>query len=125
MTNGVMRCIGSASELKHRFGRGYQLELQLHSATTTDAVVESLKERWQAELTESFGNRLCFTLSPQPGEAQVASRLFGEMESRKEEWNIAEYAVSQPSLEQIFLRFAHDQRPEDGEGGGETAGNPP
>ena len=45
MTNGVMRCIGSASELKLKFGRGYQLELQLHSATTTDAVVESLKER--------------------------------------------------------------------------------
>ena len=68
---------------------------------------------------------MCFTLSPQPGEAQVASRLFGEMESMKETWNIAEYAVSQPSLEQIFLRFANDQRPEDGEGGGETAGNPP
>lgn len=37
-------------------------------------------------------------------------------------WNrfrgVVEYAVSQPSLEQIFLKFASDQRPEEEGGGG-------
>jgi hypothetical protein len=38
-------------------------------------------------------------------------------------WNrfrgVVEYAVSQPSLEQIFLKFASDQRPEEEGGGGD------
>ena len=118
MTNGTMRCIGTSQELKLKYGHGYQLEMQLRSTGMVDVVVENLKERWHAELTESFGNRLCFTVSPQVGETKVASRLFSEMERRKDEWEIVEYAVSQPSLEQIFLQFANEQlSEEDGVGG--------
>ena len=40
-------------------------------------------------------------------------------------WSLLSMETVGMSLEQIFLRFANDQRPEDGEGGGETAGNPP
>ena len=116
MTNGKMRCIGTSQELKAKFGQGYQLEVQLRSAATVDTVVRHVKDRWGGELTESFGNRLLFTLPPRAGEAEVAARLFGEVEAMHDEWGVAEYAVSQPSLEQIFLRFAQEPRPETGGG---------
>ena len=114
MTNGKMRCIGSSQELKAKYGQGYQLELQLRSIGMMETVVRFVKERWLGELTESFGNRLLFTLRPAaPGEPVVASRLFEEMETAREEWGVVEYAISQPSLEQIFLKFAQDQRLEE------------
>jgi|EP01043_Picozoa_sp_COSAG02_P005725 ABC-type multidrug transport system ATPase subunit len=112
MTNGKIRCIGSSQELKAKYGQGYQLELQLRSMAMMETVVRFVKERWSGELTESFGNRLLFTLPPAaPGEPLVASGLFGEVETARNEWGVVEYAVSQPSLEQIFLKFAQDQRP--------------
>ena len=114
MANGKVRCIGSTQELKAKYGQGYQLELQLRSMVTMETVVRFVKERWFGELTESFSNRLLFTLPPAaPGKPLSASQLFGEVETAREEWGVLEYAISQPSLEQIFLKFAQEQRPEE------------
>jgi hypothetical protein len=41
MVNGALRCIGTAQQLKSKFGRGYILELQLrehHTPTNTQKV---------------------------------------------------------------------------------------
>jgi ABC-type multidrug transport system ATPase subunit len=88
MTNGKMRCIGSSQELKTKYGQGYQLELQLRYADMTEAVVRFVQERWAGELTENFGTRMLFTLAPvdASGEPMTASRLFGEVESLREDW---------------------------------------
>lgn len=59
---------------------------------------------------ETFGNRLSFTLGASTTSAAV---LFEEMERRRTEWDVAEYSVSQPSLEQIFLAFANEQETEE------------
>ena len=113
MINGKIRCIGSSQELKAKYGKGYTLELQLRSTATVETVVRFFKERWFGELTESFGSRLLFALPPAtPGEP-IASRLFGEVETNREKWGVVDYAVSQPSLEQIFLKFAQGQRLEE------------
>ena len=114
MVNGKIRCIGSSQELKAKYGQGYQLELQLRSTATVETVVRFIKERWFGELTESFGSRLLFALAPAtPREPIIASRLFAEVETNREKWGLVEYAVSQPSLEQIFLKFAQGQRLEE------------
>eukprot|EP00592_Proboscia_alata_P012291 CAMPEP_0194385722 /NCGR_PEP_ID=MMETSP0174-20130528/82130_1 /TAXON_ID=216777 /ORGANISM="Proboscia alata, Strain PI-D3" /LENGTH=225 /DNA_ID=CAMNT_0039174145 /DNA_START=94 /DNA_END=771 /DNA_ORIENTATION=+ len=36
MTNGKLRCIGSAQRLKNRFGKGFQVEMKVKGPTTSD-----------------------------------------------------------------------------------------
>lgn len=38
------------------------------------------------------------------------SRIFGLMESNRDELNVEDYSVSQTTLEEIFLEFAKYQR---------------
>jgi hypothetical protein len=47
--------------------------------------------------------------------------MFAQLEEQRERWGVQSYTISQPSLEQIFLRFAREQQAEDVEvaGGGE------
>lgn len=42
-----------------------------------------------------------------PKQDKTIGYLFGELEAKKEEFNVSEYAVSQTSLEQIFQTFAN------------------
>lgn len=53
----------------------------------------------QAELLEQCGD---FYKLRVPREDKTIGFLFGQIESKKQEMNIQEYAVSQTSLEQIF-----------------------
>ena len=55
------------------------------------------------ELLEQCGD---FYKLRTPREDKTIGFLFGHLESKKQEMNIAEYAVSQTSLEQIFQNFA-------------------
>lgn len=57
----------------------------------------------QAELLEQCGD---FYKLRVPREDKTIGFLFGQIESKKQEMNIQEYAVSQTSLEQIFQNFA-------------------
>jgi hypothetical protein len=56
--------------------------------------------------------------------------MFAQLEEQRERWGVQSYTISQPSLEQIFLRFAREQQAEDVEGagggeGGEGRGTAP
>ena len=57
----------------------------------------------EAELLEQCGD---FYKLRVPREDKTIGYLFGQLESKKQEMNIQEYAVSQTSLEQIFQNFA-------------------
>lgn len=43
-------------------------------------------------------------------------KVFGILEKAKEKYGVDDYSVSQISLEQVFLSFAHLQPPADDEG---------
>lgn len=44
-----------------------------------------------------------------PVEKLSLGTLFAQLDSKKEEFEITDYSVSQPTLEQVFLRFAQEQ----------------
>lgn len=62
------------------------------------------------------------TLAEEPGPRLVISsfsaskKVFGVLEKAKEKYGVDDYSVSQISLEQVFLGFAHLQPPTEGEG---------
>jgi energy-coupling factor transporter ATP-binding protein EcfA2 len=64
MVGGRLRCIGSSTHLKARFGEGYQLDLRLHGPS--EGEVASVLARFPPELRQSVGWEtlpgLCATL---------------------------------------------------------------
>eukprot|EP00812_Abedinium_dasypus_P008842 NODE_2574_length_912_cov_282.947491.p1 GENE.NODE_2574_length_912_cov_282.947491~~NODE_2574_length_912_cov_282.947491.p1 ORF type:complete len:207 (-),score=67.49 NODE_2574_length_912_cov_282.947491:291-872(-) len=132
---GQLRCLGSPMQIKNKYGSGYQLEMFL-SPPTTVASAGSLRrsrsfsqsfvagkgrkeelERFvcdgispMAQLLEHHGDRYIFQLPSReaPGSPTVA-RIFAAMQANVEALRIADYSINQPTLEQVFLRFAKEQ----------------
>lgn len=133
---GGLRCIGSVQHLKNKYGGGYTLELKLlkqetcavsvngESPTHTpldETIVTKVKEIIMnsfpnAELDEEFGELLHYKI-PQSDIKSLADS-FAMLEKAKGDRLISEYALSQTTLEQVFLQFARQQEEdvEEGEG---------
>jgi ATP-binding cassette subfamily A (ABC1) protein 3 len=123
MVDGRLSCIGSSQHLKSTYGAGYQIELRLGNANSQS----------QSKLREFVGS-LCPTASPVevddddeseyigavkvlehhagqlrcelPSSGLSLASVFAKIEGAKTGLGIEDYAVSQTSLEQVFLQFA-------------------
>merc|ERR1712032_1783700 len=63
-----------------------------------------------AELLESVADQYLFQLPPRSQAGGVPlSHVFKALESHKKELGFQNFSVNQPSLEQVFLRFAKEQ----------------
>eukprot|EP00930_Biecheleria_cincta_P101823 TRINITY_DN93474_c0_g1_i1.p1 TRINITY_DN93474_c0_g1~~TRINITY_DN93474_c0_g1_i1.p1 ORF type:complete len:156 (-),score=33.76 TRINITY_DN93474_c0_g1_i1:36-464(-) len=113
---GRLRCLGTPAHLKRIYSSGYQLEVFLNpngSETRLVAFVQAQLMR-EAKLREHHGNRYVFELPPPShGNALSLGRLFSTLEQNKLNEGISDYALTQPLLEQVFLRFAREQELED------------
>lgn len=128
---GQLRCLGTPMWIKGKYGSGYQLELFCDGARgnrsslalasgrrsveeqcerLTRFVQSHLSER--AELLEHASGRFLFQL-PRAGEGSFSlGKTFMEVEKNREEQGICDYELKQPSLEQVFIRFAREQENE-------------
>jgi len=125
---GQLRCLGTSSHIKRKYGSGCQLELFCNEVSTStsqarlsmaaptaspvvlDFVLEFISPR--AELIEYHSGRYLFQLPPRNSEDGAATKLgtvFTKLQEKKEQVGIVDYSVTQPSLEQVFLRFAREQ----------------
>merc|ERR1712146_302062 len=111
MTHGKLQCIGTSAHLKHRFGRGYRLELQLHQDGTksgpspaVEKTRQFVEQKLDGHVAESFGMRLVFWLPS--SENRSTAKLFTLLEQERESLGIQDYIIAQPTMEQIFLQFA-------------------
>lgn len=119
MVKGELKCIGPTQHLKNLYGAGYTLEMKLKDLSS----VKTVSERHQgviayvknlfndSKLVESFSDRLVFEI-PQKDVSSVA-QCFRNLEKAKRDLNIVEYSFSQTTLEQVFLKFSHDDGEED------------
>jgi len=117
MVNGMLVCLGSAAHLKERHGSGYQFEVTFKA----ESIPRESFEKTQTFLHGLFGEnvslvngapgavRLCFAL---PRTIPV-SRIFELVEASREDLAVAEYSISESTLDQIFVSFARDQVNED------------
>ncbi|XP_037363662.1 phospholipid-transporting ATPase ABCA3 [Talpa occidentalis] len=116
MVQGQFKCLGSPQHLKSKFGSGYALRAKIRSGGR-DAL-----EEFKAfvgltfpgsVLEDEHQGLLHYHL---PGEGLSWAKVFGVLEKAKEKYGVADYSVSQTSLEQVFLSFAHLQPPAEDEG---------
>jgi len=106
MVLGRLQCLGPIQHLKSRFGKGYHMEISTaeRSVPRVKEFVESLFQG--AVLEEQHAGRLKYQL---PQQNMSLAAIFGALERAKAELEIEDYAVSQTTLEQVFLQMAKRQ----------------
>jgi len=115
---GSIRCLGTPIHLKLKYGSGYQMEIRLKTVSegltvlasneeVTDFVKSSLSP--EATLLEAHDKSYLYQLPRfRPGGLSLG-QVFKGLEDARNVYAIEEYSVLQPSLEQVFLRFAREQ----------------
>ncbi|RNF24658.1 ABC1 transporter [Trypanosoma conorhini] len=103
MVNGSLRCLGNKTHLKQKYGSGFEMAIRTEESVPR-ANVEAfvLKYFPSATLNEVQGPRYTYAL---PATASL-SEAFSALETHGGEIGIADYAVSQTSIEQVFLRIS-------------------
>ncbi|KMZ10903.1 phospholipid-transporting ATPase ABCA3 isoform X1 [Drosophila simulans] len=136
MVNGEFKCIGSTQHLKNKFSKGLILKIKVRrnlealrqarlsggfarnpdeqtvpaqmAQQDIDAVKEFVEHEYpNSILQEEYQGILTFYI---PLTGVKWSRIFGLMESNRDQLNVEDYSVSQTTLEEIFLEFAKYQR---------------
>eukprot|EP00386_Alphamonas_edax_P012340 GDKI01038591.1.p1 GENE.GDKI01038591.1~~GDKI01038591.1.p1 ORF type:complete len:176 (-),score=53.34 GDKI01038591.1:586-1113(-) len=122
MVAGRLRCLGPASHLKSRFGDGYQFEVTVahaHGVTGPEAaeieasnaerVRDFVKEHFpNAVRLEGIGVHQTFRI-PKTDTNSSLAKIFRLVETNKAALQVEDYAVSETTLEQIFIGFASEQ----------------
>uniref|UniRef100_A0A8C2W134 ATP binding cassette subfamily A member 3 n=1 Tax=Chinchilla lanigera TaxID=34839 RepID=A0A8C2W134_CHILA len=117
MVQGQFKCLGSPQHLKSKFGSGYSLQAKVQSEGQQDAL-----EKFKAFVDLTFPGSVLedehqgMVHYHLPGHNLSWAKVFGILEKAKEKYGVDDYSVSQISLEQVFLSFAHLQPPTAEEG---------
>lgn len=111
MAEGSLQCLGSQLHLKHRFGSGYQLKLNLEpndqlskeeSLKAIDNFVATLSSS-PPLLTSMLGDRSrAYSLERQ---TTSISNVFAAMERRPPHLGIREWGITMTTLDEVFLRI--------------------
>ncbi|KAM9208982.1 ATP-binding cassette sub-family A member 17-like [Dugong dugon] len=125
MVQGQFKCLGSPQHLKSKFGSGYSLRAKVR-ADGQKAALEEFKAFVHLTfpgvvLEDEHQGMVHYHL---PSHGLSWAKVFGTLERAKEKYTLDDYAVSQVSLEDIFLSFAGPAPPARGQmpeaEGGET-----
>uniref|UniRef100_A0A8D2I8B3 ATP binding cassette subfamily A member 3 n=1 Tax=Urocitellus parryii TaxID=9999 RepID=A0A8D2I8B3_UROPR len=117
MVQGQFKCLGSPQHLKSKFGSGYSLRAKVRSEGQQEAL-----EEFKAFVDLTFPGSVLedehqgMVHYHLPGGNLSWAKVFGILEKAKEKYGVDDYSVSQISLEQVFLSFAHLQPPTAEEG---------
>lgn len=108
MVKGQLRAIGEPQHLKHKFGSGYEIIVQLkpgnigddtsaRAKRVTDFIVGQFNG---SSLLSENGGLLTYRLE----DNLKVGLTFDILERAREEFEISDYTVAQPTLEQVFIR---------------------
>ena len=109
MVNGRLKCLGSTQHLKSKFGSGFTLIAKL-PAHNVDGFVDMMTTTLPGSvLKDAHHGMLHYHITDAAGCRW--SQLFAMMERAKEKFALDDYSLSQTTLEQVFIAFAHAQVP--------------
>jgi ATP-binding cassette subfamily A (ABC1) protein 3 len=103
MVAGTLHCIGDKTHLKTKFGSGFELIATLEHPRFAPVFERFIQERIpNAYLNEKRGIKYTYAL---PADTKL-SRSFAVIEDSRHDIGVKDYAISQTSLEQVFLRIS-------------------
>jgi len=110
MVKGKLRALGSPQQLKIQLGVGYEIALKMHSSIQKDAtsstselsILRALKTRFPSiSMISNNGGLSTYSITANEMNVGIAFSLLENI--RKEEQGRFDYAISQPTLEQVFV----------------------
>jgi len=106
MVLGQLRCLGTAQRLKSRFGKGYQLDMDVEMASQNSLISTLAGIFGQSNVItlEGHGNSIKIRITPPP--EYGLPEMFETLEEVKQKVNIKSYALNQTTLEQVFIQMA-------------------
>lgn len=114
MVSGQFMCLGTTQHLKHRFGGGYTLQIKVIKDSGINLVIDFVESKFMnCILKDKHGTKLEYII---PHKGNSLGKIFGVMEANKEGYLIADYSVSQTTLDQVFINFAKTSNESDIEG---------
>lgn len=127
IVNGELKCLGSKFKLKRVYGRGFKLVINTGYSVSTesdslnnddeesvgnvdgkesDKLEELLKSKFpNIQNTERYKNTLVYVISNEEFDAEM---LFNIISENKAEMKIMNWAISQVSLEDIFIKLTEN-----------------
>ena len=105
MAEGRLQCCGSSLFLKNRFGAGYRLICTRKMQARCDAnAIEAMLQTHvpQAKLLTDVGAEMTYQL-PTEG-AKAFPNMLRQLDEQLEQLGVAEYGVSQVTMEEVFLK---------------------
>jgi len=111
LVNGKLAVLGTSQELKSSFGMNYTFESTLEAGEDLHERVMDLTKLMNDNVEGavddgSFDGRVRLEL---PQDNLNLSRLFCELEEKRDIFKIKDYTISQTTLEQVFIHFAQYQ----------------
>jgi len=107
---GQLRCLGTPTHIKAKYGSGYQFEIDSPARTEEEMTAFLHREiSPDASLIEHHSDRFLYQLPAIGNGGLSLGTVFSKMQANKDTMNIIDYSISRPSLEQVFLRMAKDQ----------------
>ena len=111
MSQGRLLCIGSAAELKRRFGKGYNLFVSVDAGAelASNKVVRFVQRELPSAvlLQEPISGMYKFEVDRKD---VVLSSVFQHMRLAKEEINLRHWGISETTLEEVFIKLARDHK---------------
>lgn len=108
VNDGVLRCIGPQVVLKSLYGGGYHLFINCNRSYgyRAEEVVPKVKDFVKTVIPSAvplseFNGNLVYQI---PIDSCKVSVVFGEFEDKKRDIGIADWGISQSSLEDVFMR---------------------
>ena len=106
MTLGLMRTLGTPTQLRLQFDQGYKFMLAVDSvANEAGATAFAMTLLPGAAVRDSINGVVTFDV---PKANVVMSRLFEQMEANKERLHIKDWGLSHTTLEEVFLKIVSD-----------------
>ncbi|XP_065281110.2 phospholipid-transporting ATPase ABCA3-like isoform X2 [Dermacentor albipictus] len=109
MAHGQIRCGGSPTFLKHRYGAGYHMKINKLHRCNVPAIEELLhKYAPKAKLQSNSDNEAVFILGQIIATRKLVN-MFKALENRSAELGIASVGMTVTSLEDVLVRVAEEQ----------------
>lgn len=129
MVQGQLRALGTKQHLKNKFGSGFELVVKLIVSEEKGGLPKQMDDMFafvtsmfpSAVLLGENGGLLTYQI---PRSEMKMGLAFTQLEQRKSEFNIEDYSVAQPTLEQVFIRTVNKYSAADGRKRATSAGNP-
>lgn len=106
MSDGELRCVGTAEDLKLRLGKGHRLLISAPASTSTTFYDELAAVAPGVTIETRVGNNIEFVL---PRDISLR-RVLSLIDQKKDIFRIRDWSIQQSSLEDVFLKVTKENR---------------